>query len=1188
LDTCDKAIGNTALVRNTLQAVVDACAIPGVESENDWLRPHPRYVWEYADLLRTSSTTRNEALKLLRGVLRRSWALAGAWHVLADQRWVERESSALQAYAIASYLAPHNEHYARAYFDALGHADREEEGLQWLEQRVKDLGGSNRGVSTWITYISALEDRGHPERAITVCQACLQIHPDSAPAIAFAVAFLARMGKWTDADEQLQKLAQLDAEGAFHEAATAFYRMRGQRPTALEYAEKWVRGCPRSMAARQAVLELKSGLLGPEAAVQQAGSWLREFPANEDFEEAFCRFARDIDRRRTLGVLRRRVARNREDGWAWRELAFTSMALYKMGDEVHRNRHRRRIVRYLSEADRVAPDDSPTLRAQGLWKEGQGDWRGAVDCYVESIRCDPTHFFAYQRVWEVSSRFSEEGRRELWNAIQPLFLQTTAHLANALEMMRLLAERFGVRETEKVVGEWREQRPDDPNVVQAYVDLLLNHGHGRSDIERGLKLLLVAVERYPYHSGLHFSLASAYRALGEFKNAKEVFQELAWRHSDDVSVLIQLAWIAQHDGDTEQALRLVGSACEQQPQNPAPIDARARILIDAGRVDDARIAAALSLEQHAKRVPIYERAIALFAESGSPERAVDAARKGTTMFPRGAYLWLLLGRTLKQFPQFAAVGEIEACFRRSLQLNCGLFESADWLAVLLAEQGRHEDSTKIVESIEPHMSDPAPALGRLAWVKRKSGQKEQAYIELKTLLGKEPWYTWGWNQLLTWLEDDKDGYRAKDLLFSVPAQMMSDVAFRQRRLRLLEMAKIDTRAIDAEWEVLLAEFPENVPLHQRRYDSLAAENRWDLASSLLEKITPIGGHDSFLLARMIELECRNGKRSDAVDHGLQVLFAALEQSPWPVNQAWSHLKKAGWTDDFAAQFWTRLKAGAKPTHRALAYYADDLLASDHTPRWLRWMRHTRLNHTTRRLYQLMQILERSNWLDHRHIAGLFAGLNQHRHGKIVLSSWKRMEDRHLERDSAIWAQIGVAMVNLDRKSAGRVFMRDWRKRVGVPMWALVNYLSCIGRVRRSDLNEVASTCHDALQDLPHDHCARYLAYIGAEALALNNDASGLLDAWDRYGVYFEGSLKQGEYFPENLKYLFGDLPVLARALRSNDLQAASKMTRALRWLRIWDQQFRLPVLRARRVVGRLILILWLAGMIAVLFLRLRR
>ena len=67
---------------------------------------------------------------------------------------------------------------------------------------------------------------------------------------------------------------------------------------------------------------------------------------------------------------------------------------------------------------------------------------------------------------------------------------------------------------EASLGSWKKLRPDDPELIEAEADLLLEHGQGRTDAERALQLLTPAVEHFPYHAGLRFSLADAYRRLG--------------------------------------------------------------------------------------------------------------------------------------------------------------------------------------------------------------------------------------------------------------------------------------------------------------------------------------------------------------------------------------------------------------------------------------------------------------------------------------------------------------------------------------------------------------------------------------------------------------------------------------------------------------------------------------------------
>ena len=91
----------------------------------------------------------------------------------------------------------------------------------------------------------------------------------------------------------------------------------------------------------------------------------------------------------------------------------------------------------------------------------------------------------------------------------------------------LAAQRFGVAEA----GRSREELesvdvPDDPEVIEANVDLLLEHGHGRTDAQRALELLEPAVEVSRITLDFRFSLADAQRKLGKFKEAEEVLEEV--------------------------------------------------------------------------------------------------------------------------------------------------------------------------------------------------------------------------------------------------------------------------------------------------------------------------------------------------------------------------------------------------------------------------------------------------------------------------------------------------------------------------------------------------------------------------------------------------------------------------------------------------------------------------------------
>src|SRR5262249_44574825 len=270
-------------------------------------------------------------------------------------------------------------------------------------------------------------------------------------------------------------------------------------------------------------------------------------------------------------------------------------------------------------------------------------------------------------------------------------------------------------------------------------------------------------------------------------------------------------------------------------------------------------------------------------------------------YPRGAYLWFLLASTLSDMPQFAEKGEIESCLRRSLKLNCALFQAADLLAAHLTEQRRFAEAIAVISAIELTLCDPSPARGRLAWIKRKQGKKSEAVEDMAAAVAAAPWYAWGWNTLSSWLEEDGNQKEARERLGVVPPQMLTNVQFRLERLQGLEKAGTNVQTLNEEWDSLLADFPEDVFLHLRRYDSLRESKHSDKAAVILEKILPVAPTNPYVLARLVEVRLDQGRNEDAQEAALKVCFAPVEESVWPVNKTWDSLSR------LEAGFWHKMR-----------------------------------------------------------------------------------------------------------------------------------------------------------------------------------------------------------------------------------------------------------------------------------------
>ena len=1151
---CCRLLGDAALMRRTLASVVERGILPGIQSQQTWLYPPGAYVSEYADMLRASAETREQARTLLHGVIARESSCAQAWHVLGDLLWEERDlQGAVLGYRIAAGLAGSSEHYARAYCDALGNVGRQEEGLEWLEKRVATFGGSSLAFATWITWINALEDWGHPERALAACHESLKSHEGSPDLLGFVVPFLARMGNWEEADALLSRLKGTGNSALYHQAAVDFHGRKGELSRALNHAETWVQESPLSMEARRELLRLVVKRDGTEAALELAGRWFAEHPGHDDLEQLYSQYLEQASAPlwKRYAVLLRRVQRNPEDGWAWRQIVFNCIADYESKDEQGREKLKRRLPGLIGECERTAPEDAATMRVRAQWCEVRGKWDEAIDHWMSSIKLEPHSMYSYRHVWECLARSSAEQRRDLWQELSTMLMSYAGRLDAVRETIMLVARRFGVVEAEGAVSAWKELRPDDPEVTEAYADLLLEQGHGRTDAQRALELLQPAVEKFPYHLGLRFSLAGAQRKLGKFKEAEEVLAEIIRRHPENSPAQIQLARVHERHGRIDEALKTLASAASGDPQNVDIPDVQARILIAAGRHKEARAMVDEATVKFPRSVPWRERAIRLYADCADNAAAVGVAREGIVVYPRGAYLWFLLGRTLSEMGHFAGQGEVESCLRRSLELNEGLFVAADWLAMLLVEQRRYDEAEEVMRRIWERLSDPSPAMGRLAWIHRAKGEKKEARGEMVALLGEMPWYSWGWGVLIEWFTEDESWEQARSVLGAVRPELRTNTQFRRQRLVVLEKAGLPAAELDLEWSSLLQDFPEEVALHLHRYDSLRNAKRLAEAACVLELIRPIDPESPYVLARFAEVLANDATRKEqAVEAVLRVMFQEGEVSRWPADYAWKAVESAKLEEAAYQKACERLGQGTRPTLGALSILASYAVARGKAekrvlqPYWRTWLP----DRGARELVKLQKMVDAADWPKERYRACLMKELSDAGYARLVARYWKNNKAQ-VEADVDAWAETARALVVLKRKGEARTLLARWRERSGVAMWAVANYVNCLTGLRAKQLGEVHSACHDALTGLPHDHCAKYLVHRQAEACALLGDEKGLLETWNEYRNYFNGQLEKAEWFEPRRRYLLADLVILARSMEENNRKMYKKMLRSLWWKR---------------------------------------
>jgi len=1144
-----RARGNTAMMREIIAGVVERGVLPGVQAQQDWVFPPTRYVSEYADMLRFSAETRPKSLMLLRELIRRRPQSAEGWHAFGDLCWNERDlPGALLSFRLASCLAPENEHYAAAYSNVLARNQRQDEAFGYLESRVRKFGQSPRAAGTWISWISCLENWGHPDRALSICSEAVATLGRNSGLLRFVVPFLARMGRWRDAEEHLHRLEKCGNLPLFREAAVEFYRLRGNLQEALDQAQGWVDELPSSMPARYALIELLRKQLGAARATSQAMAWQSEFPAHEQFEELYYRQLGFDSLRKKFSLLFRRVKHDRQDGWAWRELTFLCLDEYERANDEWRAKHRKRVLSLLSECDRTGPEDPATLRVRARWHQISGKPHEAIAALFACIERDPTVSYDYDKLWEYSAGLGMAQCQELWRRMEPNLLRSPGHLSIARTIIPLLAQRFGVSRAEQVASRWNQLRPDDPEIVEGLADLLLHHGHGRSDAERAYSLLTQGVEHFPYHLGLLFSKVETCRKLGRIAEAEGALLEIIRRHPENTGARVQLAWVHELRGEHQQAHTLLREAASIDPQNNQVSDALIQILIRQRSFGEAKEAIREVSERAALDVNWRNRAIQLLRECGDEAAAVATARQGVTVYPRGAFLWFLLGTTLNQLRRFAESGEIEECFRQSLSLNSSYFDAADMLSVLFVEQRRYEEAQTIMLSIQPRLSDSSPARGRIAWIHRQQGNREKAHEQMCLTVLDYPGYVWGWALLMDWLIEDKSWQQARELLREVPEQLRNETRFRRQRLLVLEKSGVGLSALDAEWESLLRDFPDDLPLHLHRYDVLREAKRTPAAHTVINSFSTTDEANPYYLARLVEVRAEEGKIDEAIAGAKRIFFAEAESSTWPCDYSWEALKRGKCSKGAYQEMRESLENKMRPTVRAFStlcsYALEEAGTTKKIPqtRWDSWFP----DQGVKELLRLFALADRCPWIEGAYRASVFKHLNDVGHYHLVTKCCKKYR-AEAESDVAMWSELARAFASLKRRTEGRKLVCSWRQKRGVPMWVIANYVGCISTVSPNGLKEIAASCGDALRDLPHDHCARYLAHAKAEACALLGDKQGLRQTWDQYRPYFDCKENKQEWFDKIRRPLLTEIPMMIRFLEQNESGLYRKAVWRLRW-----------------------------------------
>lgn len=1160
---CCSWMGNTAVLREVLKDVVERGILPGRCANQAWRYPPTTYLCQYADQLRGGRHRVPEAQQLLRKAILRDPFNGEGYHILGDLHYGEGQvAESLLPFRVASFLQEEHEHYAASYADALQALGREEDGFRFLQERVDLLGKRLLAAGVWVTLVQSHEKAGQPDRAAQALRQAEAAYPKDGGLQAFSAAFWVRYGDWACASDRLERLRTGEHRIRYLQAAVVFYRRSGEWEKALPLCEEWLGLVSDSSDARNHWLALLAMRDGRKASLERARTWSEEREGNDDLEYLHYQELQQSNRSEEAeSLLERRVKRNAEDAWAWRELGHKVMDQVEQASPEKRKALAARLGEIRAVCARTCPDHAGTLGLEARWNEYDGRVAEALALFFRAVEVEPAYLYGYRRLWRIAGEFPLARQREVQQEIEAAYLKAQGRGGLARDLAGMIAERFGLAEAEAAVGRWAERPVRQTEIVKARGALWLEHGQGRTSATQAAALLESAIRSYPDDMELRFLLVDAYIILLRPPDAIGVLREILRRYPAHGYARRRLSQMLVENNESEEALSVLETGIRMDPLDESLRLALASFYRKRAQPDAAVGALESALAKMPESVFLRENLIQYLLDFGRTEQAVEAARAGTAQYPEGAYLWYLLGTALEAAEVRAQKTEIEKVYRKAIALNASLFEAADALAVLLTRCREYDAARELMKGSLGTADNRCGAQGRLAWISRMQ-KAPKAVAEMEEVLALYPNYSWGWYRLMDWLEEDEAWTEAKTALATPPPAILNDSELRARRLQILTRAGLPEEDLSKEWDQLLHDFPRNQELHLHRFDELWDREDKEKADGVLAMAERYHGDSPYVLARRIRVQADRKKKEEALQTALKLWTFPGSHGPWPDNQAWEALQGAGWLTDGVDAARAALGRGERLRAEAFAGLAKRVTQVERS--WRREGLGCYLPDLRRQKRILLGLLKQVDTLpgenaDYR--AQVIYWLDEIKCYDAVRRYWTRNHER-LKRQTAVWQQVGHSLV-VSKPAAARQTLACWRDMPGVEMYAVYNYLLSLRRqlgtwgilwAEKENLAEIFASGKDALETLTHDWTAKAVACTFCEAaLRLRRD-DVFLAAVERYRPYIADENREQKLLETaQVTGTAKAIPLFEQMMTATDPGAIRDLTRqafALRGVRV--------------------------------------
>lgn len=695
---------------------------------------------QLSGMLRSDARNHARVERLLRPQLRGT--AAGAHWEYAGLRWDQnRREEAYELYRFAACLQDKNERFVDSFFIAAGHFKQREAALRFLRRRFERYGRKSGGPAQ--TLVLALERMQRGGEAVAVLDEALAMRPEDGPLLIFAADFYGRVGRFDRTEALLAAAAGRARNLDLQRQAALLADYHGDLPGALARWREVAALDPLSADAHRAVADKLAELEGPEQAVAYLRGIVDRFPHNLALLRTLVERLREQPAA-AEAALRRLLEAAPDDAWGRRELA----------DVLCRAKRFREAHEQLDAAGRIEPDHPSNLNILGVVLREEGDVAAARNTFKRAITLQTDDDFAINQLLALSptARESREAvehvrselrRQTMWGDGLMAYHRHARTVLPPQEMLEHLQEAHAAR----------------PDLWQTWV-ALCSQQIDMEQLDAAEATARQLTERFPL-------LPRAWTELAQVHNARRDWPREAGALETALAITPTWAWAIRlladsyaRQGREADALALLERAVAQAPLDAFHRGYLADALWKCARRDEALTEISRAVQIDPSYRWAWDQIAAWGAETGRPGLLVDMAEKLTREKPGDPRSWVVLARACEAPGQF---DRRLAALDRALELDPLDADTHDAKATVLAEEHRFSEALAACQPAAWAGRTPVNLLGRAIWIRaQQTGELAAASDDMRDLLRTYPDYVWGWNQVASWLRQQKDpaGYLA--------------------------------------------------------------------------------------------------------------------------------------------------------------------------------------------------------------------------------------------------------------------------------------------------------------------------------------------------------------------------------------------------------------------------------------------